>query len=70
YGDPFAWPLIYKNNSGKIDDPDLIYPDQTFSIIWNVSDEDYNAAVHHAKTRGAWRLGETEASDMEYLEQY
>lgn len=70
YDDPFAWPLIYKNNSGKIDDPDLIYPQQKFSIIWNVSDDDYNAAVRHAKTRGAWSLGEPEASDMEYLEQY
>jgi nucleoid-associated protein YgaU len=70
YDDPFAWPLIYKNNSGKIDDPDLIFPDQEFTIVWNVSDDDYNAAVRHAKTRGSWRLGEAEASDMEYLEQY
>lgn len=70
YDDPFAWPLIYKNNSGKIDDPDLIYPEQKFSIVWNVSDEDYNAAVRHAKTRGSWSLGEPEASDMDYLEQY
>jgi len=70
YDDPFAWPLIYKNNSGKIDDPDLIFPDQLFSIVLNVADEDYNAAVRHAKSRGSWRLGETEASDLEYLEQY
>ncbi|HKJ71319.1 MAG TPA: LysM peptidoglycan-binding domain-containing protein [Gammaproteobacteria bacterium] len=70
YGDPFAWPLIYKNNSSKIDDPDLIYPDQKFTIMWNVADEDYNDAVHHAKTRGSWRLGEAESSDLEYLEQY
>jgi hypothetical protein len=70
YDDPFAWPLIYKNNSGKIEDPDLIFPDQKFNIVWNVADDDYNAAVRHAKTRGSWRLGEAEASDMEYLEQY
>jgi nucleoid-associated protein YgaU len=70
YDDPFAWPLIYKNNSGKIDDPDLIYPQQKFNIVWDVSDDAYNAAVRHAKTRGSWSLGEAEASDMEYLEQY
>lgn len=69
YSDPFAWPLIYKNNSSKIDDPDLIFPNQKFTILMDVSDGDYNAAVRHAKTRGAWRLGETEASDLEYLEQ-
>lgn len=32
YNDPFMWPLIYKANKNKIDDPDLIYPQQNFSI--------------------------------------
>ena len=32
YNDPFMWPLIYKDNRDKIDNPDLIYPDQVFSI--------------------------------------
>ncbi len=32
YNDPFMWPLIYKANRGKIENPDLIYPDQVFSI--------------------------------------
>ncbi|WP_029896565.1 LysM peptidoglycan-binding domain-containing protein [Desulfohalovibrio reitneri] len=32
YNDPFMWPLIYKANRGKINDPDLIYPGQVFSI--------------------------------------
>ncbi len=32
YNDPFMWPLIYKDNLNKINDPDLIYPDQIFSI--------------------------------------
>lgn len=32
YNDPFMWPLIYKANRDKIDNPDLIYPDQEFSI--------------------------------------
>lgn len=70
YGDPFAWPLIYKANSDDIYDPDLIYPDQEFAIEWNVSAEEYDAAVNHARTRGAWSLGEPEASDLEYLERY
>ncbi|HKJ89156.1 MAG TPA: LysM peptidoglycan-binding domain-containing protein [Gammaproteobacteria bacterium] len=69
YGDPFAWPLIYKFNSGKINDPDLIFPNQDFKIVWNVDSSSYSAAVRHAKTRGAWRLGKPEASDLEYLEQ-
>ena len=70
YGDPFAWPVIYKENSGRIDDPDLIFPDQQFDIRWNVSSDLYEAAVHHAKTRGAWTLGETESSDVEFLEKF
>ncbi len=32
YNDPFMWPLIYKANRGQIDNPDLIYPGQTFDI--------------------------------------
>ncbi|WP_291319653.1 hypothetical protein [Desulfonatronospira sp.] len=26
------WPLIYKDNRDQISNPDLIYPDQVFSI--------------------------------------
>jgi nucleoid-associated protein YgaU len=70
YGDAFAWPLIYKANSGKIDDPDLIFPEQEFTIQWDVDSAAYDAAVRHAKTRGAWTLGETEDSDLDYLSQY
>ncbi|GAU08787.1 LysM peptidoglycan-binding domain-containing protein [Desulfoplanes formicivorans] len=32
YNDPFMWPLIYKANRDKINNPDLIYPNQIFSI--------------------------------------
>lgn len=32
YNDPFMWPLIYKANQDKINDPDLIYPGQVFYI--------------------------------------
>lgn len=67
YNNPFEWPLIYKANSSKIKDADLIYPGQVFTINTNPSSADVAAAVHHAKTRGAWTLGKVEASDTAYL---
>lgn len=68
YNDPYQWPLIYRENSEKIDDPDLIYPGQEFMIEAAPSDMEVEAAVEHAKTRGAWELGEVEQSDQEYLD--
>jgi LysM repeat protein len=67
YGNPYQWPLIYKANRDKIKDADLIQPGQVFSINRNASAGDVNAAVQHAKTRGAWKLGEVEESDKKYL---
>ena len=32
YNDPFMWPLIYKANRDKINNPDLIYPGQQFDV--------------------------------------
>jgi peptidoglycan hydrolase CwlO-like protein len=32
YGNPFAWPIIYKANRDQIKNPDLIYPNQKFKI--------------------------------------
>ena len=68
YGNPYQWPLIFKNNSAKIKDADLIYAGQTFDIPKS-SDAEIAAAVEHAKTRGAWVIGESEASDLNYLAQ-
>jgi hypothetical protein len=68
YGNPYQWPLIYKANSGQIKDADLIYAGQSFDIP-KASDAEAAAAVEHAKTRGAWTIGETEASDLDYLAQ-
>jgi hypothetical protein len=68
YGNPYQWPLIFKNNSAKINDADLIYAGQTFDIP-KASDAEIAAAVEHAKTRGAWVIGESEASDINYLAQ-
>ena len=67
YGNPFQWPLIYKANSDKIKDADLIYPGQNLEIDSNPSDADTAAAVRHAKTRGSWSIGATEDSDKAYL---
>lgn len=67
YGNPYAWPMIYKVNSAKIKDADLIYPGQNFDINRGASTSDIDAAIRHAKTRGEWKLGVTESSDKAYL---
>lgn len=56
YENPFMWPLIYKANHDKINDPDLIYPKQVFSIPRDSSSDDKDKAIHHAKHRGEWSL--------------
>lgn len=68
YGDPYQWPLIYKANSHQIDDADLIEPEQVL-MIPNVSASEVEAAIQHARTRGAWSLGVVEESDLAYLRQ-
>ena len=67
YGDPYQWPLLYKRNRDEIYDPDLIYPGQVWHIERDLSQTQINIAVNHAKTRGAWVLGEIEATDIQYL---
>lgn len=67
YANPYQWPLIYKANRSQIKDADLIYPGQTFDIDRNASSSDVDAAIQHAKTRGAWSLGVVEGSDTAYL---
>ena len=67
YADPYQWPLIYKTNRDKIKDVDLIYPGQVLDVDQNASASEIDAAVNHAKTRGAWSLGDTEQSDRAYL---
>ncbi|MDH5180386.1 MAG: LysM peptidoglycan-binding domain-containing protein [Gammaproteobacteria bacterium] len=67
YANPYQWPLIYKANSDRIKDADLIYPGQTFDINASPSEAEVSAAVNHAKTRGRWSLGVVEESDKAYL---
>lgn len=64
---PEKWPLLYKANLSQIKDADLIYPGQVLEIPRDSSIDEVNAAIHHAKTRGAWSLGPVEASDTQYL---
>ena len=67
YGNPFQWPLIYAANANQIKDADLIYPGQKLTISRGMSQAKINAAIHHAKTRGAWSLGYEEPVDKKYL---
>lgn len=67
YGTPYNWPLIYKSNASQINDADLIFPGQVLDIPRGSSQGAIDAAVMHAKTRGAWSLGPTEATDTAYL---
>lgn len=67
YANPYQWPLIYKTNRSQIKDADLIYPGQVLDIDQNASSAEINAAINHAKTRGAWSVGDVEQSDLDYL---
>lgn len=69
YANPYQWPMIYKANRDKIKDADLIHPGQVFDIERNASGSDIDAAIDHAKSRGAWSVGAVEASDEAYLAQ-
>ena len=61
--------MIYKANSDKIRDADLIYPGQMFEIERGVSLDRMEAAIRHARNRGAWSVGTVEDSDIQYLAQ-
>ena len=67
YGDPYQWPLLCKRNRHQIEDAALIYPGQVLHIERDLSNAEIDRAIEHAKTRGAWILGITELTDLEYL---
>jgi nucleoid-associated protein YgaU len=58
YDNPFMWPLIYKANRDQIRDPDLIHPNQVFSVPRNYSQEEATSSIQRAKRRGPWRIGD------------
>ncbi|MDQ2069442.1 LysM peptidoglycan-binding domain-containing protein [Natronospira bacteriovora] len=67
YGDPYQWPLIFRANRDKIEDADLIYPDQEFKVYKHPTQAEKDKAVDHARNRGAWQIGRVEDSDRRYL---
>lgn len=67
YSNPYQWPLIYKTNKKTIRDPDLIRPGLVLNIDREASEVEINAAITHAKSRGAWSLDEREVFDRAYL---
>ncbi len=67
YNNPYEWPLIYKANRDQIKDADLIYPGQVLSVDRNPTAAEVDAAVDHARHRGAWSIGVVEESDRNYL---
>lgn len=69
YGNPYWWPLIYKNNADQIADPDVINIGQDLNVRTNPTIGEVNAAVDHAHTRGSWSVGGTEEADVQYLNQ-
>ena len=46
YADPYMWPRLYRANKDQIQDPDLIYPDQTLAVPFGVAEN------QHLVTRG------------------
>ena len=67
YNDAFRWPLIYARNK-DIQDADLIYPGQELTIRRDLTRDDIDAAVMHAKNRGAWSMNEIEETDTAFRE--
>ena len=48
YDDPYMWPRIYRANKDQVKDPDLIYPNQVFSIPRGVP------LGYHLVVQGEW----------------
>lgn len=67
YENPYYWPLIFKANTDRIRDADLIHPGQDLHIPRDYGKAEAGRAVEHARNRGAWSLGPVEASDRTYL---
>ena len=46
YADPYMWPRLYRANKEQIQDPDMIYPNQTLAVPFGVAENE------HLVTRG------------------
>lgn len=69
YNMPEQWPLLFKSNLDQIEDADLIYPGQVLAVPRDSSQSEINAAINHARSRGAWSMGDIEYSDSQYRNQ-
>jgi nucleoid-associated protein YgaU len=58
YRDPWLWPLLYTGNRNRLNDPDLIFPQQVLTVPREISQEEAAAATQRARTRGPWRVGD------------
>ena len=70
YDNPYQWPLIFKANAHQIEDADLIFPGQDLRITRGNPSSEIDAAIRHARTRGAWSLDVVEESDRAFLNRY
>src|SRR5580658_1261653 len=55
YGDSFQWPLIFKTNRDKIQDPDLIYPQQDLEVNKTVPTDEVANAKKLASETGKYK---------------
>ena len=67
YNDPFYWPILFSRNRDQIKDADLIYAGQVLTVARQFNPREVANSIKHAKTRGPWVLGVTEASDTAFL---
>jgi hypothetical protein len=51
--DPFRWPRVFEANRGKINDPDLIFPEQEFVLPGGVGDGSRRASAQPSSAPGA-----------------
>ena len=55
YGDAFQWPVIFKANRDKIQDPDLIYPKQELEIKKTLTADEIEKARKAASETGKFK---------------
>ena len=65
YNNALRWPLIYVNND-QIEHADLIFPGQELAVRRDLSRDEINTAVEHAKNRGVRTFEELLAYDSAF----
>ncbi len=64
YHDPLLWPILYQGNRDRLDDPDMIYPQQELAVPRGYSQDVADTARQRARQRGLWRLGDGPDDDV------